>query len=245
MKKISTLVAIAIAALVSSNAFAAKKKAPEPPPREEVEDSDTTGDDTWMTNESGVALGGHAGYAIPFGNVAKDAGPYDLNKYIAGALPFVFEIGYRITPKIYVGGYFSFAFAPTSSDLCARVGGDCSSSATQLKFGPQVRYSFTPERRFSPWVGVGGGYEVINLSIDQGNANESYTVKGWEFFTGEVGGDIHVARDFVIGPYASFGVGQYFSSDKTASTGGSTSSDFKSTSLHEWLTLGMRAQYAF
>jgi hypothetical protein len=248
MKNVHIVVAVVLATLASSTAFAApKKNAPKPPPppqQEETEEPDTT-DDGWMSNESGLALGGHTGYSIPLGNIAKDLGPPDLNKYLAGAVPFVFEIGYRFTPNLYLGGYFSFAFAPTSSELCARVGGDCSSSATQLKFGPQVRYTFSPQKRFSPWLGAGGGYEIVNLSVNQGNASESYTVKGWEFFTAEIGGDIHVARDFTIGPYGSFGVGQYFSMDKTANNGASSSADFKNTSIHEWLTLGMRLQYSF
>jgi len=245
MKTLSVLATLLLATAVSSSAFAApKKKKPAPPPVQQEEDTDTT-DETMTTNETGFELGGHTGFAIPLGNVSKDVGPPDLNKYIAVAIPFAIDAGYRVTPNIYIGGFFHFAYAPTSSEFCASVQGDCSSSGTQLKFGPTLRYTFSPQRRFSPWVGAGAAYEVVNLYRTQGQQNQSYSVKGWEFFRAEVGVDYHAAQDIVVGPFSSFGIGQYFSQDSTGANGQSSSADYKNTSLHEWLTFGVRAAYNF
>jgi len=241
-----------LATTISQTALAApKKKAPLPPPppqqqQEEETDAETSASDERMTtNESGFELGGHTGFALPLGSLQNDKTPPDLNKYVAGAVPFAVDAGYRINPHYYVGAYFHFAYAPTSSELCARVGGDCSSSGTQIKIGPEIRYSFTPDRRFSPWIGAGASYEVLNISVTQGQASESFSIKGWEYFRAEVGGDIHAARDVVVGPFASIGVGQYFSIDDSPAGGVSKSTDIKSTALHEWLTFGVRLAYTF
>ena len=86
---------------------------------------------------------------------------------------------------------------------------------------------------------------MLNISVTQGQASESFSIKGWEYFRAEVGGDIHAARDFVIGPYASIGVGKYFSIDDSPAGGVSKSTDIKNTALHEWLTFGMRLAYTF
>jgi opacity protein-like surface antigen len=243
--KSTALLAGLLATMVSSTAFAApKKKAPPPPPPPQEEEADTTYDEG-STSESGLEIGGHTGLSIPFGSVAKDLGTADLNKYIAVAIPFAFDIGYRINPHIFIGGFVHFAYAATSSEMCARVNGDCSSSGSQWKAGPQFRYTFTPEKRFSMWIGGGAAYEVVNLSLTQGTATRDDTVKGWEFIRADVGGDFHASRDFVIGPYASFSLGQYFSLDETQTGGNSTSSDFKNTALHQWLSFGMRLAYTF
>jgi len=239
-----------LATTISQTALAApKRKAPLPPPppqqQPEAETETSASDDRMTTNDSGFEVGGHTGFALPLGSLQMDKTPPDLNKYVAAAVPFAIDAGYRINPHVYVGAYFHFAYAPTSSELCARVGGDCSSSGTQIKAGPEIRYSFTPDRPFSPWIGAGASYEVLNISVTQGQASESFSIKGWEYFRAEVGGDIHAARDIVVGPYASLGVGQYFSIDDSPAGGVSKSTDIKSTALHEWLTFGVRLAYMF
>jgi len=251
IRKIHFVFVLSALGLVASPAAAAPKKrspkqeAPAPKPADEDKEEETppSEDNAWTSNESGAALAIRAGYAIPFGSLAKDLAPSDLGKYISGSIPLTLEGGYRFSPHFYLGGFFEFAFATTSSQICAGVAGDCSSSANQLKFGPTFRYNFSPARRFDPFVGFGADYEILTASITQGQQSASIALHGWDYAKFELGADLHVARDFVVAPYASFGLGQYISADETAASGKETSGDFKNSALHEWLTLGVRVQY--
>jgi hypothetical protein len=193
----------------------------------------------------GFAVGARAGYALPMGSVAKDqllGGANDLSKYASGMAPLIVDVGYRINRRVYVGGYFQFAFLSTSGDLCGGATG-CSSSGNDLRFGGMVRYNFTPAARFDPWIGGGVGYEIMNLSVTSGVKATNSTVRGFEFANVQIGGDFHVLPDLAIGPLVMLSVGQFGTYDVAHATGSSTSGDFSQTGLHQWLMFGARAEY--
>jgi opacity protein-like surface antigen len=198
--------------------------------------------------ESGFSLAARVSYALPMGTLAKDQvlrGTNDMTQSVAGALPIGIDAGYRITPRIYLGGYFQFAPVFASSDVCNRAAGpgvDCSSSGNDIRFGAFAKYGFAPDAKFSPWAGVGFGYEILNGSATVGGNSFDSSVKGFEFVSLHLGGDFHAAPSFSIGPAVSMSFAQY-SSYSRSGPGFSNSGDFKNTGLHEWFTIGLRGQY--
>jgi hypothetical protein len=204
-------------------------------------------DDDEDKKDSGLSLAVRAGYALPMGSVAKDAsldGVNDLSKYVGGMAPLWLDVGYRITPNWYVGGYFQFALLSTSGDICKRAAGNsaCSSSGNDIRFGGMGRYTFRPQAKFAPWIGVSTGYEITSLSVTAGTQTADTTVKGFEFIGLHVGGDVRVGRDFTVGPVVNASFGQYTSSSRSNAQG-SASTDFNNTALHQWVFLGVKGQY--
>lgn len=224
---------------------AAPAPAPPPPPRDAPAESDEDDDDGPPAD--GFSFGARIGYAISMGSIAKDAdlnGATDLSKTAAGMVPLWVDAGYRINPNWYVGGYFQLGIVSTSGDLCRRMGGNnsCSSSGTDLRFGVMAKYTFKPDGKVSPWVGLSTGYEILNLAVTVGANSADMSTKGWEFAGAHVGADFHPARAFTIGPMFSASFGQY-ASQSWSRPNGSGSSDFNNTALHQWVMFGVRGQF--
>jgi hypothetical protein len=194
----------------------------------------------------GFSIGARIGYALPLGSVAMDSnvGATDLSRWYSGMVPFWGDIGYRINPRWYVGGYFQVGIAGTSGDVCNRSsnGGNCSSSGTDIRFGAFARYSFTPAKKMSPWLGVSSGYEITNLSINAGTNTQDTSLKGWEFVGLHLGLDFRPIPEVSLGPMVTASFGQYQSYSLTSQKD-SSSSDFRNTALHEWVFFGFRGQY--
>jgi hypothetical protein len=203
--------------------------------------------------ESGFSLGARLSYALPMGTIAKDpeivAGKPDLSKTAAGMLPIWVEGGYRINRNFFIGGYFAFAPVFTSGEICKRpeIGTQaCSSNGNNIRFGALFKYTFDSSSKFKPWLGVGFGYEVLNVSITVADQNTTDgTSRGFEFFSGHFGGDFRVGKAFSIGPAISFSVGQYASYSRSGPSipNQGDSGDYKSTGLHQWFSLGVHGQY--
>jgi opacity protein-like surface antigen len=224
-----------------------RKSADPPTPRHDADEDVPAREETRPSDdrESGFALGARVGYAIPNGTLAKDQllqGRNDLSKFASGMFPVIADIGYRFSPRFYLGGYFQYGFLSTSGELCAGATG-CSSSGSDLRMGASVRFNASPYARFDPWVGAGVGYEILSLSISEGATTTDATVRGFEFVNLQVGGDFHVLPNLAIGPLVSLAVGQYGSYDISRNGSSSTSGDFSQTGLHEWLIVGGRIEY--
>lgn len=192
--------------------------------------------------EDGFSFGARVGYAVPMGTIAKDSGANDLSKRAAGMVPLWADAGYRINKHWYVGGYFALGIVSTSGELCKGTAASCSSSGTDLRFGAMARYTFKPDGKVSPWIGVSSGYEILNLSVTVGKDSGDYSMKGWEFGAAHVGADFHVASAFMLGPVVTASFGQYTSRSWSEPTT-SGSSDFTNPSLHQWVSFGMRGQF--
>jgi hypothetical protein len=241
---------VALTAFAPS-AFAGEKTTKHtPPPKKEAaaEPVATTTTDDDAQEESGLALGLRLGYALPMGSIAKDArlGTLtDTSKVASGLVPFWLDVGYRITPNWYVGGYFQFAIVSTSGDLCKALAGSnpCSSSGNNLRFGLTARYTFRPQAKIAPWVGVSSGYEITNVSATAGGQTADATIKGFEFVGLHLGADVRVAREVTVGPMINASFGQYSSDSWSLPNRPGGSADYTSTALHEWIFLGVRGQY--
>jgi len=185
---------------------------------------------------SGVELGVRVGYGVPLGSAAQNANWSDL---IKGMVPFWADVGYRIDPNWYVGGFFQFGLGFVPSNLCAS---GLSCSENDLRFGLNVHYHLLPNETFDPWIGIGAGYEIWNYSVSAAGVSGSAQLKGWEFGNAQLGLDYKFSPTFGVGPFVSLTVAQ-FSDSSGSFSGVSVSGSIPNKTLHEWLIFGLRGVF--
>jgi opacity protein-like surface antigen len=197
--------------------------------REPAGDSSDAG--TYTPSDVGFSFGVRAGYSIPIGTA--DSSP--LSSVVQGIVPIGVEAGWFLNRNLYIGGYFLYGFGIAtnlSNDECSNLdseGNEESCSATMLRFGVVADWHFRPTTSIDPWVGGGLGYDIINLeATDQaaGTLDESAALHGF-IVSVESGVDFKPLSYFGLGPYAELAAGHY-------------SSETSATSLHAWLTFGIR-----
>ncbi|WP_394844747.1 hypothetical protein LZC95_47840 [Pendulispora brunnea] len=200
----------------------AHAQGPAPVPKEDPLESGTVG----------LEIGLRTGFALPFGQIA-DRAP-DISEYVTGQVPFWLDAGYRIIPELYVGGYAQYGIGITKN--CPS---GISCSANDVRLGINVQYHPTPLQVTDPWIGLGFGYEVFNLSqsTTRGESADA-SAKGWEFANFQTGVDFRASPNFRIGPFVSFSLDQ----TATISQGSLSSSDFDKA-LHMWLFFGLRGAF--
>jgi outer membrane protein W len=205
---------------------------------------------------SGIEIGLRTGYKLAMGdvngagtqtvgNLTVNVPEVKLSDSISGGVPLWLDLGYRINPNIFVGGFIEYAFLFVASQN-TQTGGGCpngaSCSAHSITFGLQGHYHFLPDGPFDPWAGIGFGAESVSASASANNQSTDSGLSGLQFVFFQLGGDYKVMPNFGVGPFAAFSLGQY-SSESTGSGGQSASIDIKNTALHEWLTIGVRGAY--
>lgn len=196
---------------------------------------------SWSSNarasDGGFSLGLRLGYGIPMGTVVKDdaGASISLSDGISGKIPIWLDAGWRFDPSMYLGAYFEYG--PAFVKDCP-AGIDC--SASDVRLGVNFLYHFAPAASFDPWIGLGIGYEWLNLSVAGIDAGYG----GWEYVNVQLGGDFAVGAGFALGPYVVFGLGQYGSVSATVG-GQSASASIPSgnQALHEWLQFGLKGTF--
>jgi hypothetical protein len=194
--------------------------------------------------EKGVEIGLRSGYGIALGNAGENG---DFNDFIAGNVPLWFDLGYRITPNVMVGGYFSYGFGFKGDflDAVCPAGVDC--SVHNMRLGAQVHYHFMPWQSADPWLGAGFGYEWLSMSSSAGNLEASLGLRGFELVNLQGGVDFMPSDDanFGLGPFIAFSVAQITAQSCDLPVGADTFScdGDVPTSTHEWLTLGIRGTF--
>ena len=192
---------------------------------------------------SGIELGVRVGYGLPLGNAYGVAGLPNakLSDLIGGMIPFWADVGYRIDPNWYVGGFFQFSIGLVPSSLCSGIG--CSEN--ELRFGLNVHYHFLPAGTFDPWVGIGAGYEILNISASNlgvSVSGVSASTNGWEFGNAQLGLDYKFSPEFGVGPFVTFTVAQ-FANASASVQGISVSQSIANKTIHEWLIFGLRGVF--
>lgn len=187
--------------------------------------------------ESGVELGARSGYGIPMGDALKDK---KMSDGVDGMIPIWIDAGYRINPNLFAGVYFQYGLVSVADKACGS-GADC--SASDIRIGLQGQYHIMPDASFDPWVGLGVGYEMLKSSAEAGGSKFSRTMSGFEFANLQAGADFEVAPGFGVGPFISFSLGQYSSSESDPNPT-NESSDIKDKAMHQWLLLGVKGSYS-
>lgn len=188
----------------------------------------------------GLEFGLRVGYGVPLGSTAGTVGggTADFSSAIKGMIPFWADLGYRINPNWYIGGFFQFGLGmlPSNSPGCNLAGMSCSEN--DLRAGINVHYHFLPTEPFDPWVGIGAGYEWLNETISAGGQDISVKLDGFEFGNVHLGMDYKVSQNFGVGPFVTFTIAQF----ANASAGG-VSGSVTDKKIHEWLIFGIRGVY--
>lgn len=207
--------------------------------------------------ESGFEAGLRLGYAVPMGDVDKDD---PLSDGISGHVPLWVDVGYRITPEVFLGGYGQYGFGALAGDIetaCDNLeqqaeasGGSGSCSISILRLGLQAQYRFTPERESSGWLGVGMGYEWMPFHLEASGMGTSVeatlTTSGFEFLNLQLGWDFDLSPSFRLGPFFAFSLAQ-FSDTEVECSGALTcpaSPSLDEKAMHQWLFFGVRAAVA-
>jgi len=197
----------------------------------------------------GFEIGVRTGYAFSAGRLGAppNGTDYDVGDYVTGQWPIWIDAGYRLNPNVYLGGYFQYGFGfvnDDSQDYCRSADVDC--SASDVRLGVMARYHFMPAWRFSPWAGLGFGYEWGKFSVNQSLISESDTDWSWhgfEFMNLQAGADYRFAHRFVVAPFVSVSLGQFRKMAQTTTVGSTTRTDkynVAKESLHEWILIGVR-----
>jgi hypothetical protein len=183
-----------------------------------------------VQRQSGWEIGLRSGYAFAMGDMDASI---KFSDFTAGQIPIQIDLGYRMQSFTF-GGYFSYGFgsvAGLTKDLCDLAASDCSTSS--VRFGGQVLWSLAaPGAQTVPWLGVGLGYDSVKLKAE-GDA----TISGVELPL-QGGLDWRVGQSSFVGLFASFSIGRY--TDMKTDEG---SASIAETRVHQWLTIGVRANF--
>jgi hypothetical protein len=191
----------------------------------------------------GFQMGLRTGYQLPMGK-ATDGPGGSMSDGFGGQVPLFIEIGGKIVPNIFIGGYLGFGFGGTAGQVatvCKTPGVSC--AAVDVRFGAEVQYHIMPGEMTNPWVGYGIGFESIGLGMSTGGQTYSSSDSGIEFAHFMGGVDFRLSRVFGIGPFVDFSIGQY--SHYHAELPGLPTQDgsIERTAMHEWLALGARGVF--
>ena len=173
---------------------------------------------------SGASFGLRFGVGFPSGDVS----PAVPTANIVGFLfPVTLDIGYRVNPHWYAGGFISIGYGTAPASTCAAGGsGTASCYESDIRFGLDVQYRFYPDGVIQPWVGLGAAWEILNeLATDAMGNSESSSKNGAEIVHLDLGLDFRLTERDKLGPYFEGTLGDF--------TG----------SFHEWFTVGARYRH--
>lgn len=183
------------------------------------------------------------GMGIPIGNAVGSTqntpNGTSLGDLVAWTVPLQLDIGARIGPA-FVGGYLAYAFGKTGSALDTGT----ARSASDVRVGFEVLWHLGPDRKVDPWVGLGVGYEWLNLSVT-GNGGKVYaSARGFEWTNLQLGIDFVLGRNFRLGPFVMANIAEYDVGSLGLINGQGTdvggSSDLQSKAVHAWIDIGLR-----
>lgn len=181
----------------------------------------------------GFQMAIRTGYSVPMGQAQQGA---DMSDFVSGQVPFIVDIGGKIIPQLFLGGYFGLGFgapAGTVKRECDLLAATC--VAVGLHLGIEVQYHFLPHGSVNPWLGYGLGIESTAVSLSVDNRSQSLGYTGFEFARLMGGVDFRINRVFGLGPFVDLSLSQFNRiSDE------STSATIPNQATHQWLTIGAR-----
>jgi hypothetical protein len=196
---------------------------------------------------TGFEIGLRVGYALPFGELLSGVA---LSNTAKGGVPFTLDVGYRVTPHLYVGALLSYAIlrvnkiALACNTLLVDGPGDCSGTALRLAADVQYRQALGAD--LVAWGDAGLGLERLIIQYDEGGFGSpgpfSNSWSGVEIAHVEAGLGKRLHPSLLVGPFASCAVGQ-FRSSASSGNGRTQSEDITDKRLHGWLSFGVRAMF--
>jgi hypothetical protein len=186
----------------------------------------------------GFQMAIRTGYSVPMGKFDGGAGGANLSDVVSGQVPFIADIGAKIIPSLFLGGYFGIGIGGTGSALNQACNSDgISCFAVTVHVGVEAQLHFLPQTLANPWIGYGLGYESLALSASSSDGQSTTSsYGGFEFAHLMAGLDLRLTRGFGVGPFFDFSFAQYSTSGQDSSLG----VEIPNSATHEWLTLGAR-----
>ena len=184
-----------------------------------------------------------AGVGIPIGNAVgettRSPSGTSLADLVAWSVPLEVELGARVGPA-FVGGYVAYAFGKAGSAL----EGGTSRSASNVRLGFEMLWHLGPDRPVDPWVGLGVGYEWLNLSVGGPGGTITGSARGFEWVNLQLGLDFRLGRNLRLGPFVRTRVGQYDAGSlgliNPQGAEASGAGDIQSKTVHTWIDVGLR-----
>jgi hypothetical protein len=201
-------------------------------------------------------LGLRTGFGVPYGKYAdvrtlassRDEDVNALGDDTHGVIPLWFDVGYRLSQHLMLGGYFMYGFVlPKAASATDPLGGGCPEGldcfASGLRFGIQGQYSFAPSATVNPWLGLALGYERVSSQLTGElfsiPIDASTTHAGPDLLQLQGGADFRAGHAFALGPFAAASVMQY-TSCTIELAGQESSCELDDGGWHGWLVLGVR-----
>lgn len=175
---------------------------------------------------SSFTLGLRTGVGLPLGNLqgGDGEGPDEsLRSLVKAILPLQLDVGVLQSSRLYAGAYVQYGRGSASRSCSG--GSSCSLSAVRMGF--TVSYHLPRPGDWSPWLGVGAGYEFLRLEPRSPQSAPSF-IRGAEFFNLQGGADFHVSGPAWVGPFATLSLGKYL--------------DVNEVEYHSWLIGGVQLQ---
>ena len=178
----------------------------------------------------GLQIDIRTGYSLPLGTAGDHV---ELSDVVSGQVPLIFDIGGKVLPELFVGGYLGFGLGAAGGAgkvECEANGLDC--RVLELHIGVQAQYHILPAGPVNPWLGYGLGFESLGRTVSKDGATSSTSIGGFELARFMAGVDFRVTPLFGVGPFVDLSLASFSS----VSNGGK----INEKAMHEWLTLGAR-----
>ncbi len=190
------------------------------------------------------------GWSVPSGRASGASGDTLAGRY-SSQFPLIFDLGAKVSERVFVGGYLHFGFGTNGSD--ATVERQCTDRDNNLDnnircgafgfhMGVLAQYSFAPAAKVDPWIGYGIGFETGTESIDDTvvGRSEQTTSSGLELARLAGGVDFRLGKAIGLGPFAAMDIGR-FTHTRTDVNGKTTyDGSIADPAVHWWISLGAR-----
>lgn len=175
-----------------------------------------------------------AGFAVPGGD-AETGLP--MREVFTPQFLLELEGGLRLSPWVMASLVLDLGLGDSgdwASAYCRTYGGsDC--TTVTARFGVQLRYTFHPAARTTPWVSIGTAAEVGTVSFDSSTSANDLTYTGWETLRLGTGVDFRSTGSAGWGLFLNVSFGRY---DQVEDAG--ITSDLRPTRTHSWVQAGAR-----
>ncbi len=175
-----------------------------------------------------------AGFAVP-GGYAEAGLP--MRDVFTPQFLLEIEGGVRLSPWVMASLVLDLGLGDSgdwAASYCRTYGGsDC--TTVTARFGVQLRYTFNPSARTTPWISIGTAAEVGTVSFDSDTSADDLTYSGWEALRLGAGVDFRTSSSAGWGLFMNASFGRY---DEVDDAGFVT--DLQPTRTHSWVQLGAR-----
>lgn len=200
----------------------------------------------------GFEAGLRASYSVPFGSSSEGTGIRDL---VVGIIPVQLDLGYRWNEHLWFGGFGAAGIgvkgqacrddgqaptAPTDGTEQVPTFGVKCDAPNKFRVGAEVIVHLLPSTEdVAPWVGLGVGYEWLNISETLGRRTFVQTFSGLEFVNVQAGVDLAAGTRLRLGPFVQWSLGRY----STIAADASSNADPlppPGQSVHHWVGAGVK-----